>query len=108
MLTIFGSRETSSFCDGLRRRDFIRIGGLSMGSLMSLSLADLFRAEARAGTRSVAQGGDQHLPGRRSAAPGHVGDQDRGAGGDPRRVQADRDQGPGHRHLRSLPAACRA
>ena len=23
MLTIFGSRETSSFCDGLRRRDFI-------------------------------------------------------------------------------------
>ncbi len=52
MLTIFGSRETSSFCDRLRRRDFIRIGGLSMGGLMSLSLADLFRAEARAGTRS--------------------------------------------------------
>jgi len=36
----------------MRRRDFIRIGGLSMGSLMSLSLPDLFRAEARAGTRS--------------------------------------------------------
>ena len=53
MLTIFGSRGTSSFCDGLRRRDFIRIGGLSMGSLMSLSLADLLRAEARAGTRSA-------------------------------------------------------
>src|SRR5580704_14135032 len=52
MLTIFGSRETSSFCDRLRRRDFIRIGGLSMGGLMSLSLADLFRAEARGGTRS--------------------------------------------------------
>ena len=52
MLTIFGSRETSSFCDRIGRRDFIRIGGLSMGGLMSLSLADLFRAEARAGSRS--------------------------------------------------------
>ena len=52
MLTIFGSKETSSYCDGLRRRDFIRIGGLSMGGLMSLSLADLFRAEARGATRS--------------------------------------------------------
>src|SRR5580704_19151270 len=52
MLTIFGSRETSSFCDGMRRRDFIRIGGLSMGGLMSLSLADLFRAQARGATRS--------------------------------------------------------
>jgi len=52
MLTIFGGRETAGVCDGIRRRDFIRIGGLSMGSLMSLSLADLFRAEARAGTRS--------------------------------------------------------
>ena len=92
MLTIFGSRESSSFCDGLRRRDFIRIGSLSMGGLMSLSLADLFRAEARAGYAVVAQGGHQYLPGRRSAAPGHVGHQDRGSRGDPRRVQADRHQ----------------
>jgi len=52
MLTIFGGRETAGYCDGIRRRDFIKIGGLSMGSLMSLSLPDLFRAEARAGTRS--------------------------------------------------------
>jgi hypothetical protein len=51
MLTIFGSRQRSSFCDGIGRRDFIRIGGLSMSSLMSLSLADLFRAEARGGIR---------------------------------------------------------
>ena len=93
MLTIFGSREHSTFCDGLRRRDFIRIGGLSMGGLMSLSLADLFRAEAAAGTRVFAQGGDQHFPWRRSAASGHVGDQDRGARGNTGRVQADRDQG---------------
>src|SRR5713101_6711274 len=52
MLTIFGGKETAGFCDGLRRRDFIKIGGLSMGSLISLSLPDLIRAEARAGTRS--------------------------------------------------------
>jgi hypothetical protein len=52
MLTIFGGQGRSGFCDGLRRRDFIKIGGLSMGGLMSLSLPDLFRAEARAGTRS--------------------------------------------------------
>jgi hypothetical protein len=52
MLTIFGARRTSGFCDGISRRDFIKIGGLSMGSVMSLSLTDLMRAEARAGTRS--------------------------------------------------------
>ena len=51
MLTIFGRDRHRSHCDGISRRDFIRIGGLSMGA-MSLSLADLFRAEARAGTRS--------------------------------------------------------
>ena len=54
MLTIFGSKERAQswLRRGLRRRDFIRIGGLSMGGLMSLSLADLFRAEARGATRS--------------------------------------------------------
>jgi hypothetical protein len=52
MLTIFGARRTSGFCDGISRRDFIKIGGLSMGSVMSLSLTDLMRAEAGAGTRS--------------------------------------------------------
>jgi hypothetical protein len=51
MLTIFGRNRSRSHCDGISRRDFIKIGGLSMGA-MSLSLADLFRAEARAGTRS--------------------------------------------------------
>jgi hypothetical protein len=52
MLTIAGANRGAAFCDGLRRRDFIKIGGLWMGGLMSLSLADLLRAEARAGTRS--------------------------------------------------------
>ena len=53
MLTLFGaSRSAAPYCDGMRRRDFIKIGGLSMGSLMSLSLADVFRAEAKSGRRS--------------------------------------------------------
>lgn len=51
MLTIFGRDRHRNYCDGISRRDFIRIGGLAMGAT-SLSLADLFRAEARAGTRS--------------------------------------------------------
>jgi hypothetical protein len=44
MLTIFGPRYR--YCDGLSRRSFLRIGGLAMGGL---GLADLLRAEARAG-----------------------------------------------------------
>ena len=36
-------------CDGLSRRDFIKIGGLGLGGL---SLADLFAAEAAAGVRN--------------------------------------------------------
>jgi hypothetical protein len=51
MLTIFGRDRHRSHCDGISRREFIKIGGLSMGA-MSLSLADLFRAEAHTGTGS--------------------------------------------------------
>src|SRR5262245_45721754 len=51
MLTLQGRKRTSAYCDGVSRRDFIRIGGLAMGGLMSLSLADLFRAEARGAAR---------------------------------------------------------
>src|SRR5207244_10996490 len=39
--------RSAAFGDGSSRRDFLNIGGLTMGGLMSLSLADLFRAEAR-------------------------------------------------------------
>jgi len=46
MLTILG--QQSRFCDGITRRSFLKIGALSFGA-MNLSLADLFRAEARAG-----------------------------------------------------------
>jgi hypothetical protein len=45
MLTIFGQK--SRYCDGLSRRSFLQIGGLSFAG-GTLTLADLFRAEARA------------------------------------------------------------
>jgi hypothetical protein len=45
MLTLFGRPQR--FCDGVRRRDFLRIGALGIGAA-GLSLADLFRSEARA------------------------------------------------------------
>jgi hypothetical protein len=45
MLDLLGSR--SRFCDGLSRRSFLRIGGLSLGGL---TLPDLLRAEQQSGT----------------------------------------------------------
>src|SRR5271156_3000036 len=45
MLTLFG--RNTKFCDGISRRSFLQIGALTFGSA-SLSLADIFRAEARA------------------------------------------------------------
>lgn len=41
MLTVYGRK--SRFCDGLSRRNFLRIGSLGMGGI---ALSDLFRAEA--------------------------------------------------------------
>jgi hypothetical protein len=49
MLSIAG-RGSDRFCDGVTRRDFLKLGGLALGGL---SLVDLLRAEAAAGiTRS--------------------------------------------------------
>ncbi len=49
MLTIQGDRpEGLPFCDGVSRRDFLRIGGLALGGL---SLPQILAAEARAGVR---------------------------------------------------------
>jgi len=45
MLTIAG-RTQSGYCDGVTRRDFLRIGGLALGGL---SLPQLLQAEAQAG-----------------------------------------------------------
>src|SRR5437870_13201740 len=47
MLTLFGPRHR--YCDGVSRRSFLKVGGLAMGGA-GLGLADLLRAEARAGT----------------------------------------------------------
>jgi hypothetical protein len=46
MLTLFG--PATRLCDGLTRRGFLRAGAFTFGA-SSLSLADVFRAEARAG-----------------------------------------------------------
>ncbi|HLN32484.1 MAG TPA: DUF1501 domain-containing protein [Gemmataceae bacterium] len=51
MLTIFGQK--SRFCDGVSRRSFLKIGMFSFGTA-SLSLADLYRAEAASGTAESA------------------------------------------------------
>ena len=45
MLTIAG-RARSGYCDGVTRRDFLKIGGLALGGL---SLPQLLQAEAQAG-----------------------------------------------------------
>ncbi|MEQ1858649.1 MAG: DUF1501 domain-containing protein [Chthoniobacteraceae bacterium] len=47
MLTIYGSK-TPRFCDGVSRRDFLRIGGLALGGM---SLPAMLRAEAESGVR---------------------------------------------------------
>ena len=47
MLTLAGQNNSESgFCDGISRRNFLRIGGLG---LAGLSLPDLLRAEAQTG-----------------------------------------------------------
>jgi hypothetical protein len=48
MLTL-GGQAHGGFCDGIRRRDFLKLGGLALGGL---SLPQLLRAEAQAGVGS--------------------------------------------------------
>lgn len=47
MLTIAGQPK-GRFCDGIARRDFLKIGGLAMGGL---SLSQILRAESQSGIR---------------------------------------------------------
>lgn len=49
MLTIQGQETGDPFCDGLSRRNFLRIGGLG---LAGFALPDVLRAEAMTGRRS--------------------------------------------------------
>ncbi|MBX9790970.1 MAG: DUF1501 domain-containing protein [Pirellulales bacterium] len=51
MLTIFGDRYR--FCDGVTRRNFLKIGGLALGGL---SLPQILRAEAASGAASGTAG----------------------------------------------------
>ena len=49
MLTLFGNRTSGSrYCDGISRRNFIKIGALGMGGL---ALPQLLKAEAASGIR---------------------------------------------------------
>src|SRR4051794_11760563 len=43
MLTFLGSRNPGRTCDGIARRDFLRIGALGLGSL---TMADVLRLRA--------------------------------------------------------------
>src|SRR6266571_7622980 len=47
MLTIYGQK--TRFCDGISRRNFLKIGALGLGGL---TLPQLLQAEARSGIRS--------------------------------------------------------
>jgi len=49
MLTLFGPK--TRYCDGISRRGFLQVGALTFGAA-SLSLTDILRAEAQAGTSS--------------------------------------------------------
>src|SRR5437773_7446569 len=44
MLTIYGPRQR--LCDGISRRNFLKIGALGLGGL---TMSEIFRAEAQAG-----------------------------------------------------------
>ena len=47
MLTIQGGNG-GTFCDGMSRREFLKIGGLALGGM---SLMDILATEAKAGVR---------------------------------------------------------
>jgi hypothetical protein len=49
MLTILGRGQR--YCDRITRRSFLKVGGFTFGSMASLSLVDLLRAEAATGKR---------------------------------------------------------
>lgn len=54
MLTLPGNQQRKrAFCDGISRRNFLRIGGLSLGGL---TLPEILRAETQSGTSSSHKG----------------------------------------------------
>jgi hypothetical protein len=104
MLTIAGPRHSHrDFCDGVSRRDILRIGTLAaMGTTMGWTLPDILRAESLTGQK-VAEVGHHDLPGRRAAASGHVRPQARGPAGNCRSLATDRHQGAGMEICEAFP-----
>ncbi|MFO0426792.1 MAG: DUF1501 domain-containing protein [Planctomyces sp.] len=49
MLTIYGQK--SRYCDGVSRRSFLKIGGLSMGAVGGVNLASILQAQAASENR---------------------------------------------------------
>ena len=85
------------FCDGSRRRDFLHAGSLS---LLGLGLTELFGLKALGAVeRRVRRELHPADAGRRAVAARHLGHEAQRAGRDPRTLQADQDQRPGHRDL---------
>ena len=86
MLTLCGKRYR--FCDGRSRRTFLKIGGLSLGAMGTLSLADVLRAEAATGTGRSHKAVINIMLG---GGPLHIDMWDIKTE-DPRRVQLNRDK----------------
>ena len=103
MLTFLGNRQR--FCDGINRRNFLKIGAFGAG----LTLADMLRLQRRrpaAPTATSAEVGHHDLPAGRPVAHGHVRPEARRPGRVPRRVQADQHQRPRRRRSAST-SRCR-
>ena len=52
MITLLGRENRYGMCDGISRRDFLTIGGLSLGAGTGWNLAQMLEAEAAAGVGS--------------------------------------------------------
>ena len=50
MLSIYGKKQ--QYCDGVSRRGFLKIGGLSAGAMGGFGLRDILQAEAASGKKS--------------------------------------------------------
>ena len=95
MLTLLGKRQ--SFCDGVSRRNFLKIGALGFGSpCPARSAAGRGDRAGRGGQQPVDH---QYLSGRRAVAHRHVRPQARRPARDSRRVPADPDERAGHGNL---------
>ncbi len=103
MLTIWGD-NTGRFCDGISRRDFLRIGALGGALEPGRPVPPASGGVAAAGV-AAEQVGDHGVPARRSLPARYLRHEARCTGRVSRRVQADQDESQRHRHLRAVPSA---